>query len=422
MKTYVSFLGTGAYVPCVYLKPDETTSDSGVVTYVQTAMRKLVARDAEKTLVFCTKAATEKHWQQLCEEFARQGLAEPERVAISDGSNMKEFWEIFETVNAHIPERAQIVFDVTHSFRSLPLIMSVLLNYLEVVKGTRLVGCYYGAFESLGRAKDVEKNYPDPTDRRAPIFDLTQFFLLNEWVRAIRAFERFGDAGDLNELAKQVIQPLLAKEETRTTEIVELRKLTGALDNFTQQVRSSRCNDIQTFEFKKHILNRLDAARACNVLPQLTPVLDKLDGVFAKYQDKDLKNGMHAARWAFDHDLIPQGYTLLQETVVSHFTQKFDTDLKQLYPEDEIKRRDYMSSVLAWRNKDPWEKDDSERAARLKKEIKQEVQPQYDILTQGRNDVNHGGLGHNAKTAKKLKDDLGKAIEKFHALLSDTSL
>ena len=47
-KTYVSFLGTGTYKPCVYLKPDAPASDSGVVTYVQTAMRKLVACGAEK--------------------------------------------------------------------------------------------------------------------------------------------------------------------------------------------------------------------------------------------------------------------------------------------------------------------------------------------------------------------------------------
>ena len=89
-------------------------------------------------------------------------MPEPEKVGIPGGSSVEEFWEIFETVNEHIPEEAEIVFDVTHSFRSLPLIMSVLLNYLEVVKGTKLVGCYYGAFEVLGRAADVEKEYPDP--------------------------------------------------------------------------------------------------------------------------------------------------------------------------------------------------------------------------------------------------------------------
>jgi len=141
-KTYVSFLGTGTYKPCVYLKPDEPASDSGVVTYVQTAMRKLVASDAEKTLIFCTRDATETHWQKLCAEFEAHGLPEPEKVDIPDGSNNEEFWEIFKTVNENIQEEAGIFFDVTHSLRSLPLIMSVLLNYLEVVKGTKLVGCY----------------------------------------------------------------------------------------------------------------------------------------------------------------------------------------------------------------------------------------------------------------------------------------
>lgn len=416
-KTYVSFLGTGNYKPCVY-KPDDSASDSGVVTYVQTAMRKLVASDVEKTLIFCTRDAAETHWQKLCAEFEKNKLAEPEKVGIPGGSNDKEFWEIFETVNEHIPEEAEIVFDVTHSFRSLPLIMSVLLNYLEVVKGTKLVGCYYGAFEVLGRAADVEKEYPDPADRRAPIFDLTPFFQLNDWVKAIRDFKRFGDAGDLNRLAWQDTKPLAAKEETRTDELLALRSLTGALNKFTQMVHSSRCKDIQDFNFESNILNQLGPATQCSELPQLKPVLAGLGDVFAAYQDKDLKNGIRAARWAYEHDLIPQGYTLLQETIVSYYAQEFVADLKRLYPkrEDEVKRREYTSALLAWRT-GSWKKEDSGLAEKLKDKIDPEVEKHYDTLTQGRNDINHGGHSHNARKAEKLKKDLGDAITKFEALL-----
>ena len=416
-KTYVSFLGTGNYKPCVY-KPDDSASDSGVVTYVQTAMRKLVACGAEKTLIFCTRDAVETHWQKLCAEFEAHGLPEPEKVGIPGGSNDKEFWEIFETVNEHISEEAEIVFDVTHSFRSLPLIMSVLLNYLEVVKGTKLVGCYYGAFEVLGRAADVEKEYPDPADRRAPIFDLTPFFQLNDWVKAIRDFKRFGDAGDLNRLAWQDTKNEAKEKETRTEELLALRDLTGALNKFTQMVRSSRCKDIQDFNFESNILNQLEPAMQCGALPQLKPVLAGLGDVFAAYQDKDLKNGIRAARWAFEHDLIPQGYTLLQETVVSYYAQEFGADLKRLYPkrEDEVKRREFTSALLAWRT-GSWKKEDSGLAEKLKDKIVPEVLNQYNALTQGRNDINHGGHSHNARNAEKLKKDLGDAITKFEALL-----
>jgi len=412
MKVYLSFLGTGNYIPCVYQRPGDA-NDSDVVKYVQTATRKKLAPDADRTLIFCTAEATRTHWTALCKEFHENGLPDPERVDVPNGSDMGQIWEIFQIISDAVPEQAEIVFDPTHSFRSLPIIMTVLLNYLAVAKGTRLAGCYYGAFEILGRAGDVETQFPDPQNRKAPIFDLTAFFRLNDWAQGIQAFERYGDAGRLKELASRELAPLLGNRETRTPDVNNLRGLIDNVATFAENVRSSRLGKIMLYDFPTKIRARLAAPIQMPSLRPLEPVLRRLEPVFADYGDKEIMNGLHAAQWAYDHDLVPQGYTLLQETLVSHYTALLNQDLARLKtPKD---KREFVSDVLAWNRKEKWTKKKPALAAAIRDRIDREVIGKYDSLTKKRNDINHGGTTDQATGSEQLRNCLKEALDYFLA-------
>lgn len=409
MKVYLSFLGTGKYIPCVY-QPTNDTTDSDVVTYVQTATRKKLAPDADQTLIFCTVDAKTTHWDGLCNEFREHGLPDPKRVDVPNGSDMEEIWKIFQIVSDAVPEQAEIVFDPTHSFRSLPIIMTVLLNYLAVAKGTRLAGCYYGAFEILGRAGDVENQFPDPQNRKAPIFDLTAFFRLNDWTQGIQAFERYGVAGQLQKLALRELKPLLENRETCPPDVDNLRRLIDNVAEFAENVRSSRLNKIVQYDFPAKIRNRLVAPIQQSSLKPLEPVLGRLEPVFADYGDKEIMNGLRAAQWAYDHDLVPQGYTLLQETLVSHYTALLNQDLARLKtPKD---KREFVSDVLAWNRKEKWTKKKPALAAAIRDRIDREVIGKYDSLTKKRNDINHGGTVQ-ATGSEQLRNCLKEALDYF---------
>ena len=419
MKVYLSFLGTGNYIPCVYQRPGDA-NDSDVVKYVQTATRKKFAPDADRTLIFCTAEATKKHWTGLCKEFHENGLPDPERVDVPNGSDMGQIWEIFQIVSDAVPEQAEIVFDPTHSFRSLPIIMTVLLNYLAVAKGTRLAGCYYGAFETLGRAGDVETQFPDPQNRKAPIFDLTAFFRLNDWAQGIQAFERYGDARRLQDFATQELAPLLSNPETRTPEVKNLRGLVDNVAEFAENVRSSRLVEIQNYDFPEKIKARLEAPIQMPSLKPLEPVLRRLEPVFNDFGNHEILNGLRAAQWAYDHDLVPQGYTLLRETLVSHYTALLEGDLASLKKSgtgrlfSDKHKREYVSDVLAWNDRDEWNKEDPVLAASIRARIDKEVVRRYRSLTSMRNDINHAGTDQ-ATGHEQLRNALKKALDYFLA-------
>ena len=199
-KVMLSFLGAGEYFKSHYELEGKTSEETSCI---QKVIRQSLPPET-KCLVFCTRLAKEKNWENLCQAFATATptpLPPPECVDIPDGKTVDELWHIFDTIQARIPEGAELIFDVTHSFRSLPVIVTELLNYLVVVKKCRLAGWYYGAFE----ARDLEANV-------SPIFDLTPFFELNEWTSAIAEFRDDSSARHLAELVRRKLNPFLDKD------------------------------------------------------------------------------------------------------------------------------------------------------------------------------------------------------------------
>ena len=102
---------------------------------------------------------------------------------IPNGNSPTELWEIFNVCEKAVDEGDEIILDITHAFRSLPLLTFTVSAYLRQVKQVKLKRVIYGAFE----AQDKDKN-------QTPIFDLTPFVRLLDWTNAVNIFQRSGDA------------------------------------------------------------------------------------------------------------------------------------------------------------------------------------------------------------------------------------
>ncbi|WPX08776.1 TIGR02221 family CRISPR-associated protein [Anaerocellum danielii] len=100
-----------------------------------------------------------------------------EAVTIPRGFNDSEIWQIFDIVTSHIDESDQILFDITHGYRYLPMLEIVMLNFLKTVKNIEILGIYYSIFET----KEVKK----------PILNLTPFIDLLDLSIGINAFLTF---------------------------------------------------------------------------------------------------------------------------------------------------------------------------------------------------------------------------------------
>ncbi|MCS7158706.1 MAG: TIGR02221 family CRISPR-associated protein, partial [Blastocatellia bacterium] len=118
----------------------------------------------DQMIVFVTEQSRARYWDELCQKLA--GKIEPEPVEIPWGSDPDELWTIFDRVVERVSEREEVLFDITHGFRSLPFVVFLAIAYLRAVKNVSVRGVVYGAFE----AKDSEG--------RAPVFDLSPFLSL----------------------------------------------------------------------------------------------------------------------------------------------------------------------------------------------------------------------------------------------------
>lgn len=109
---------------------------------------------------------------------------------IPSGKSTNELWEIFDVYANAVNDGDEIILDITHGFRSLPMLALPAISYLrQVKKNVEFKHILYGAFE----AKDRDEN-------ETPIFDLTPFVDLLDWTNAVNVFQRSGDASDITKM------------------------------------------------------------------------------------------------------------------------------------------------------------------------------------------------------------------------------
>lgn len=175
-------LGTGAYELARW-RLDGRTHQTRYAPIATAALRDLAG-----VTVLLTDEAREKHWDAFREEIGALGI-EVRAERIPAGRSEAEIWEVFSTVDRALRSAGEIVLDVTHSFRSLPLVLLGSLTYLAALDHVRASGVYYGAWE----ARDGDE---------APLFDLSPLLGLVQWSFGARAFRETGNARWLARLVR----------------------------------------------------------------------------------------------------------------------------------------------------------------------------------------------------------------------------
>ena len=122
MKLILSFLGTGSYEQADYPLDGQIYS----TPYTLEAIHRRYPDYALKVLL--TEKAKQAHGQALLER------VEYEPVDIPTGQNKEELWGIFNKIVAAVPDEARLIMDVSHGFRSQPILALAVLQLLQVVK------------------------------------------------------------------------------------------------------------------------------------------------------------------------------------------------------------------------------------------------------------------------------------------------
>lgn len=84
--------------------------------------------------------------------------------------------------------REQVILDVTHAFRHLPLLALVAARYLKHVRQVEVADIYYGALDMK------------PPEGEAPVLRLGGMLKMLDWVDALATYEKDGDYGPFGKL------------------------------------------------------------------------------------------------------------------------------------------------------------------------------------------------------------------------------
>ncbi len=428
----MSFLGTSRYVPAHYKLGEEV---SKLTPFVQEALVSLICRDwtAEDRLIFfLTPEAQNKNWkdggnfpQGLYTRLKTLRLA-PEicPVSFTEGQSEEEIRQNFLTIVEQLKENDEVYFDITHSFRSLPMLNLVALNYARVLKNIHIEGILYGAFEILGYPKEVEEKVP-PEKRLAPVFDLTPYALLLDWSFAVEEFVRYGLAKRLTELVKEEIQPIIKETRGKDEKAQTLKTIVNQLRALTLNIYTCRCQKIEETRLSKNLFEKLKTEE---LLPPFKPLLEHIEDKIKAFLEEDSwEKAQAAVEWCITHGLVQQGYTILQEAVITEVSRL--AGFKDVF---DPKNRNFISSLLAVtaleKTPEKWRGElerRQEKALALQAKFGdsfKQLASAFSSLTNVRNDINHCGCRQDPLTADQLIQKLKKQYEQIKNALAELKL
>ena len=163
--------------------------------------------------------------------------------------------------------------------------------YLRQVKNIELKHIIYGAFEARN-----EKN------NETPIFDLTPFVELLDWMNAVNVFQKFGDARSIAGLGIE-------------------KNIAGALTNLSNALLTNRTLEAQEAAFDFNPLS-LSSSHA----PPFQMLVEQLKQSYARMAVPDPHNRPKASlkaqylqiKWYIDNQHYLQAITLMREWLISY--------------------------------------------------------------------------------------------------------
>lgn len=427
-KLFISFLGTGNYHECVYY---DSQKQYRPTHFIQCAtLEKIGAQqweDTDAVRIFATKKAKEQNWNEelegknyagLSKQISDLGLkADIQCVSICDGKNETEMWDLFETVFSQIEEGDLLYVDLTHAFRYQPMLMLVLTNYAKFLKNIKVMHISYGNYEAgLTTAIDGK----DLT--LAPIVNLLQLSQLQDWTTAAADFLQNGYVDKMSELASNSIRLLQKDVSTRSDDNRKLASFVGELKTLVEERQTCRGLDISSGATQQKLMEEAGKLGEVVIKP-LEPILEKVSQALPK-PEGSLNNCLDAAQWCYDNHLYQQSATILQEGVVTYFSERHGIAIAN---EEERGLVNSAFNIKAYAlPQSEWDVKPAQidKVKELLGDIvlsQPSVYCAFSNITEIRNDYNHAGFRskREPQSPANIKKNISKALQLFRECLTD---
>lgn len=390
----ISFLGIATYSETTY----NWQGQKYTTHFFPVALAKFTS---PQKLLVCVTPTVEKHEniKKLGDELNSLNITW-ETIPIPEGHNEQDLWKIFDALTEAVEEEEELIFDVTHSFRSLPILAFLAIAYLKSAKKVQVKQVLYGAYEARN------------TDNLSPVFDLTPFVTLLDWLTATEQFVQTGNARFLSEL----INPQSLHSEV-------LSEASNTLQTISQAARLC-----QPFTLMQEVgkleptLTKAQAELRVNARP-FGVLRDQIVEAFAQFQD-DGKDVVHQLQteyclieWYYQKGQFIQAVTLGREWLIDVITHRLGEPLDFL--SDKRKPFEEAISGIALLGKDhPQDRDRKFTENDLNRFGTALLQwEEHDMLKQLWTDLKNirNALDHAEHQRKKEKEKTLDALQKLQA-------
>lgn len=441
MIKFISLLGTNSYLPCNYYLGEYVVEDC---CYIQKALVEILIKqevEIDKVSIFTTKDACERNWKANAynanssgtrlglkdelENLSKKKRFQVENIIIPEGHNEEELWEIFKTILNELDEEDEIILDITHSFRYLPMLTFIVLNYARIVKKCSLKAVYYGAFEALGSIREVQNL---PIDKRnAPIFDLTPFIDLFDWTLAVDRYLATGDASmvesltfievkKINEEINKTASTSKHKRDILFKDPNSLKALSKSMKMFSDIVATCRGPELtEAIKSLKENINTVVESTAYERIKPLSPIMEMVKNRFDNFSSHDeYKNVIETAKWCYENKMYQQGLTILEEGIISYICEQWGLDKL------DINMRKYVTGYATSVSKSKLG-DNNKSSGKSQKNADDLFMLLYNIGDL-RNDINHAGWREDPADYSTFASSLKSYITRAEALILNNSL
>ena len=371
-KVFVSVLGTGFYEPCRYTNGRFVSSDTRFIQQATLEYLKVnnnwTTRNADgavvdRIIILLTNGAKGTNWDKNIAkrmnyktgheedyvglEQALQDMNLPcpiETIDIPDGKNEEEMWKIFNAVYDALKPNDELYFDLTHSYRYLPMLVLVLSNYAKFLKDVKVKHISYGNYE----ARNTET-------KEAPLMDILPLTMLQDWTFAAADLIQNGNIKKLKELKEDnALIPMLRQRGKQNVDrkVAEgsLNNFINALHNFLDDMKLCLGPNILKGENVNEIVNCHEriVEEFEGIIAPIPPIINKIQLSLHGFEQTDslhfesIKNGYMSAKWCYDHQLYQQAATILDENITTDFCQRLGTN------EHVFKERVASNALLRW--------------------------------------------------------------------------
>lgn len=402
----IAAIGAGGYDPCYYHFDGQQAQKTRLGFR---ALGELLDIPFEQLVVFGTESKPEQNlrgsnWDIIQQEFGRV-LEDHQKVVVDFGMNTDEHYRMFAELARQVKGKDRIIIDVTHGFRSFPMILLMSLFYADSVDPdhTPEIRIFYGAFEAGVESDETFTNSfgTEKPVKKVSFVEMPVIPELLNWTKAAERFIKFGIASDLAELTENNKQ---------------LKPLPKRFDELHKHIAYNAIHDIPDHvdKLQKELKGKKKKLTATHPLYYLTnPVSDMLDQLSAELpSERQLKS----ARYFFDAGRYGQASIAYKEFLISLLTEAVLDETKQ--SEAKLKKnREWPETILGLlvQHTNPSDEQARENAEALKAQMEEwnpelpgRLRTTNEKLKEIRNTFAHG------KQTNRLKYWTGELTEMLH--------